>query len=61
MVVCDAFVYGAILTEFEPYLKDGVRVIIEKFGGECSDEEIQRLLQIIKKEKCEFVAGLGGG
>jgi len=61
LVVCDAFVHAKMLTEFEPYMKDGVQVIIEKFGGECCDEEIERLLVVVKKAKCQFIIGLGGG
>ncbi|ELR99558.1 glycerol dehydrogenase [Gloeocapsa sp. PCC 73106] len=61
IVVCDPFVYDKLLPDFEPYLKDGIHVFIEKFGGECSDEEIDRLLDFIKQEKFNFVVGLGGG
>lgn len=61
LVVCDRFVYEQMLFEFEPYLKDGIEVKIEKFGGECSDEEIDRLLEIIKQGEFHFVVGLGGG
>lgn len=61
LVICDPFVYANMLTEFEPYLKDGITVAIEKFGGECSDEEISRLLILIHTEGCHFIVGLGGG
>jgi len=60
-VICDAFVYETMLAEFEPYIRDGVDVIIEKFGGECSDEEIGRLAkQVTQADSC-FLVGLGGG
>lgn len=61
IVICDSFVYETLLSDFEPYMKDGVDVFIEKFGGECSDEEIERLLNIIHEAKFHFVVGLGGG
>ncbi|GFE69363.1 glycerol dehydrogenase [Chroococcus sp. FPU101] len=61
IVICDSFVYEKLLSDFEPYMKDGVDVFIEKFGGECSDEEINRLLNIIHEAKFHFVVGLGGG
>lgn len=61
IVVCDRFVYETLLWDFEPYLKEGIEVMIEKFGGECSDEEINRLLELITQEQFDFVVGLGGG
>ncbi|PSF38989.1 glycerol dehydrogenase [Aphanothece hegewaldii CCALA 016] len=61
IVICDSFVYEKLIWDFEPYMKDGVDVFIEKFGGECSDEEINRLLNIIQEAKFHFVVGLGGG
>jgi glycerol dehydrogenase len=61
LVVCDPFVHTNMLTEFEPYLKDDVTVDIEIFGGECSEQEIERLLGIASKRGCCFIVGLGGG
>lgn len=61
IVVCDSFVYENLLHEFEPYMKDEVQVMVERFAGECSDEEIARLLSLTEKEKFDFVVGLGGG
>jgi len=60
-VVCDPFVHEKLLPQFEPYMKKGIQVIIEKFKGECSDEEIERLLAFLNKAKVNFVVGLGGG
>jgi len=34
---------------------------IEKFRGECSDSELGRLSEIIKKESIDIVIGMGGG
>jgi glycerol dehydrogenase len=61
LVICDPFVYETLLSEFEPYMKQGVDVLIEKFGGECSDEEIDRLFNLTQQAKFHFVVGLGGG
>jgi glycerol dehydrogenase len=61
IVICDPFVYDKLLWDFEPYMKDEVQVSIEKFEGECSDEEIDRLVALIEKAQCHFVVGLGGG
>lgn len=34
---------------------------VEPFGGECSDEEIQRLTAVAEDHTCNVVIGLGGG
>jgi len=59
-VICDPYVHSDLLAEFEPYMREKVRVVIEKLSGECSDEEIERLLNLIKKSEHCFIAGLGG-
>lgn len=61
IVICDSFIHSNMLADFEPFMKDGIQVVIEKFGGECSDEEIERLLILVRKAECHFVVGLGGG
>lgn len=61
IAVCDPFVHTTMLADFEPYMKDEVQVTIEKFGGECSDKEIDRLCILAKKAECQFIVGLGGG
>ncbi len=60
-VICDPFVTENLLPDFDPYMRDGIQVSIEKFGGECSDEEIQRLLELVKITDSDFIVGLGGG
>jgi glycerol dehydrogenase len=61
LVICDAFVLNNMAGDFKPFIRDGVDVDFEKFGGECSDEEIVRLLKIIEKSDINFIVGLGGG
>ena len=39
----------------------GIGVVREGFGGECSTNEINRLIEVVKKEGCDFVIGAGGG
>jgi len=60
-VVCGNYVAKNLLQDFEPYLSNGIHARIEEFGGECSDEEIQRLLQLVKSSNPDFIVGLGGG
>ena len=61
LVICDAFVHEHMLSDFEPSMRDGVDVTIEKFGGECCDEEISRLAGLATQSDCAFLVGLGGG
>ncbi len=39
----------------------GITFVGEQFGGECSKVEVARLQEIVKKNKCDVVVGLGGG
>lgn len=43
------------------FKKDNVPFHAEEFGGECSKKEINRLMDIAKKEGCDVIIGLGGG
>ena len=36
-------------------------IVYDYFNGECSKNEIQRLTEILKKENCDLVIGIGGG
>lgn len=39
----------------------GIKFIPEKFNGECSKVEIERLQKIVKANGCDVVIGIGGG
>lgn len=55
---------SAVKVILPPFLKEWkgkLDVKVEKFSGECSDEEIQRLIGKAKSSKYDFVAGIGGG
>ena len=41
--------------------KAGFTVLIEKFSGECSTSEIDRLAQVAAEQKVSVVVGAGGG
>jgi len=36
-------------------------IVVDRFGGECSDSEIDRLATIAKEKACDVVVGMGGG
>jgi glycerol dehydrogenase len=60
-VICGPTVFKRALPEFEPYMKEFVDITVEIYGGECSDEEIGRLLTLVREAGAEFIVGLGGG
>lgn len=61
LFVCDPFVFEKIFPDIRHEIEEKIEVKVERFVGECSDEEIERLSEIGKKYQVEFVAGLGGG
>jgi len=59
-IVCDQFVFENFLQDFLKYIEE-VEFTVERFGGECSDEEIERLAGLSRKADCDLVVGIGGG
>lgn len=45
----------------ESFRCSGTRVVFEKFGGECTRKEIDRLRAVFQLHRCAVVAGAGGG
>lgn len=45
----------------EGFKDSGCTFICDYFNGECSKNEINRLTEIMKKENCDMVIGIGGG
>jgi glycerol dehydrogenase len=60
-LLCSPTVYRELLPAIKESLEKETRIIPEKFGGECCDEEISRIIRIARKTKCDVVVGLGGG
>lgn len=58
-----AVVDSAVAKMIEPHLASGADVTItpEPFGGECSDEEIERLTAIARDNVAGAIVGVGGG
>lgn len=56
-VLADPFVYDNILPGFRSDISKDIELNIERFGGECTDVEIDRLAGIAR----EPVVGIGGG
>lgn len=45
----------------EGFKKSGTQIVFDYFNGECCKKEINRLVDVMKKEKCDVVIGIGGG
>ena len=60
-LICSPTVYGKLLPNFRDTVEKHVKLVVEKFGGECSNEEIDRLLKLAEKTNYEVVIGMGGG
>ena len=50
-----------IIPSYLPDIQHAVQVETVRFGGECSEAEIQRLAQLMKDTGCDLVTGVGGG
>lgn len=58
-----AIVDRVVMTRVAPQIKvdKAVSVVIEAFGGECCDEEIERLSLAARKSQVTVIVGIGGG
>lgn len=62
LVVGDKFVLGFAQAALEKSFRDaGLALEIAPFGGECSQNEIDRLRGVAEKAQCGAVLGIGGG
>jgi len=61
LLLVDPYVNDHLLADFLPAVKAKLDVQVEKFNGECSDEEIERLTGLAKSAKLEMIVGVGGG
>ncbi len=60
-LICGTTVYNHILPAFREELEQEVEVTAEKFGTECSDEEIERHRTLAEKAGSGVIVGIGGG
>ncbi len=53
-----------VINKIQPssnFKNPGASIYIEEFRGECCEKELQRLAEIIAREKVDVVIGMGGG
>jgi len=60
-LLCDPFVYDTLLDTLRDHVDGEVTVEFERFQAECSDEEIERLVGLVKSMDAAVVVGIGGG
>jgi glycerol dehydrogenase len=61
LIVAGGTAEDAILPLYKPAWSERIQVHVERFGGECCDEEIARLAAIARDRECDVVIGMGGG
>jgi len=59
VVLCDPFVYKNYLEDIKINLGEDCEAQYIEFGGECSDEEINRIRSLV--DNADVVIGVGGG
>lgn len=60
LMIVDPFVLDNLLLDPRK-MEESMSVVVEAFGGECSDEEIERLSAAGRQHECDLVVGIGGG
>ncbi|WP_305829947.1 glycerol dehydrogenase [Photobacterium leiognathi] len=62
LLICDEFILERVQQQAMPCLEQaGITACAEKFQGECTDNEIERLRQVVETQGANIVVGIGGG
>ncbi|MEN6404249.1 MAG: iron-containing alcohol dehydrogenase, partial [Armatimonadia bacterium] len=61
MLIVDPYILDNVLPPYREDIEKSLQVQVERFGGESSDEEIERLTALARSFGATSVAGLGGG
>ncbi|MFW5972886.1 MAG: glycerol dehydrogenase [Bacteroidota bacterium] len=60
-LIVDPYILDNVFPEYRERLESSLEIQVERFGGECSDEEIGRLIDVMTEPNPDFVVGIGGG
>lgn len=60
-LIADPFVADTMSEALREAAEPKVKLRMERFGGECTDSEIERLAGLARQNGCDLVAGAGGG
>jgi len=61
ILISSPFPLERLLPPLLPELEQAVTLRVERFGGECTDQEIERLLATVQDFQAEAVTAMGGG
>jgi glycerol dehydrogenase-like iron-containing ADH family enzyme len=61
LLIAGATAERSFVPTYLPAWREKFQVTVERFGGECSDAEIERLQAVSARNRCDVVIGLGGG
>ena len=62
LIIADDFITKIIKEPVSnSYQNSSNNILFEKFNGECSKTEINRLMEIIQQNKIDSIVGIGGG
>lgn len=62
LIITDEIVWKLVGESLADHLKENdLPVTVDLFKGEASMNEINRILEVAKNEKCDLIIGLGGG
>ena len=62
LIIADDFITKIIKEPVSnSYQNSSSNILFEKFNGECSKTEINRLMEIIQQNKIDSIVGIGGG
>ncbi|MDS1030256.1 glycerol dehydrogenase [Bacillota bacterium LX-D] len=60
LIISDPFMLSTVDSNLVPRLSS-IKHGVEKFNGECSKTEINRLQEVAKKQNADIILGFGGG
>lgn len=61
LVIAGGTAERELVPQHLPAWRKQAKVTVERFGGESSDEEIERLTSVAKSHACDVVVAVGGG
>ena len=59
--ICTPFAFKNIMPPIQDYIQNTCQFSIEKFQGECSDENIDKFSSMAEHIQADVIAGIGGG
>ncbi len=61
LILCTPYAYENLIFRVKSGIGESIEAFYEKFGGECSDEEIEKVTSSGKSKNVDVIVGIGGG